>query len=97
MRKYFLIGKRAELRAESDQIAAVAIATVGDYGFTDRFKLQKFPATWSELEFSWYLSPSTTRTQRLPSPSSALITLKPSLLLSSQSRLDGSCSLVRKT
>ncbi len=57
MRKYFLIGKRAELRAESDQIAAVAIATVGDYGFTDRFKLQKFPATWSELEFSWYLSP----------------------------------------
>lgn len=56
MRKYRVIGKRASFEAENDQIAAVALATVGDLGFMDRFRLEKFPACWTEDEFEGYLN-----------------------------------------
>ena len=55
MHKYKVIGRNARFEAENDKIAAVAVATVGDLGFTDRFKLDKFPACWSESEFHQYL------------------------------------------
>lgn len=55
MRNYRVIGKRAEFEATDDRVAAVAVATAGDLGFRDRYKLDKFPAAWTEDEFASFL------------------------------------------
>lgn len=55
LRNYKVIGKDLAFQAADDKIAAIIIASIGDFGFTDAYGLDKFPATWSESEWEGWL------------------------------------------
>ena len=56
MKPYKLYPGGRKFWAPSDEVAAVAVAVVGDYGFKDRNDLERRPANWTEDEFKLYLN-----------------------------------------
>lgn len=57
MKTYSIISPKPykPFKAGSDQEAALVVAVLGDYGFTDKYGLDKFPATWTREEWAEWL------------------------------------------
>lgn len=57
MKTYHVIspGEHKSFKAGSDQEAALVVAVLGDFGFTDKYGLEKFPATWTREEWTEWL------------------------------------------